>query len=295
MHQSKPSESHKEVPPRAEESKKIHLTTLCYGDYSNLGTRLFESWLRYVDWNDIKDVRIGMNAISQKYRDVVWQYATRIAASGIPVFLVQEENNQNVYKYPMMRKLFYSNFLPALTGKFVWWWDDDGWIDATPKFWDGVKRAIYSEGNPELLGHVFYINLKDSQIARINAQPWVTTPIKPNHKVRFMQGGCWIAGTKFLRKWDYPFPELRHNGGDSILGLLASQQKITTRSLPKSIRSNDSKRRGETSAWVFESSEVANHDFKIHVTPVFATLDGLEQVTRSSVSAVSRGRIKTYN
>jgi hypothetical protein len=43
-----------------------------------------------------------------------------------------------------------------------------------------------------------------------------------------MQGAWWIADPAFLARWDYPFPELRHNGGDVLLGELCRQQGAST-------------------------------------------------------------------
>lgn len=293
MPQSKPQENQPQ--PVNVPDGKLHFAALCYGDYPQLGQRLFESWLHTVQWEDIKDVRIGLNAVSDRYRDVVMQYARRIAATNVPVFVVSEQNNKNVYKYPMMRRLFYSAALPPLSSEFIWWWDDDSWLPNQAGIWTGVRRAISTPPPPSLLGHYFYINLQASQTERINKQPWVTKPIKPSQKVKFMQGGCWVARTEFLRKWDYPFTELKHNGGDSILGLLAAQQKAPMRLLPKSIRSNDSARRGETSPWVFATAEGTEHqNFQVSVLPVLPTVADALVLGNSSRSATA-GRVKTYS
>ena len=42
----------------------------------------------------------------------------------------------------------------------------------------------------------------------------------------FATGGWWIARREVLAQWDWPWPELKHNGGDCTLGELFYQQGL---------------------------------------------------------------------
>jgi hypothetical protein len=53
---------------------------------------------------------------------------------------------------------------------------------------------------------------------------------------RFATGGWWVANMDFLRRWDYPFKALHHNGGDSILGEVLRQQGLTPKHWAEGLR-----------------------------------------------------------
>jgi hypothetical protein len=70
------------------------------------------------------------------------------------------------------------------------------------------------------------------------AAPWYTgkaVPAKPS----FVTGGWWLAKTEFLSLWDYPFPELYHNGGDTILGEVCRQQGLALGKFKKGVLINN--------------------------------------------------------
>ena len=123
------------------------------------------------------------------------------------------------------------------------WFDDDSHLtDPSPSWWraaaDVVSRADY-------VGRPFKIPLNANQEAAIADQPWYTgRPLAEPHVGWFFTGGWWMARTQLLSEWGYPFRELRHNGGDVMLGQLAYQQGWRWASWFKGVAVNDSPRRG---------------------------------------------------
>jgi hypothetical protein len=78
-----------------------------------------------------------------------------------------------------------------------------------------------------------------------------------------MTGGWWVARTAFLQKWDYPFRELQHNGGDVILGELCRQQDAFMLSWHSRVTVNKAARRGEKTLRPFEPPQITyeHHNF----------------------------------
>ena len=189
---------------------------LCYGDYPDLARWLLGSLERSCPGNRLGDLRIGLNAVSQATEDLVFRFARE---APWPVTVYQPEHN--VGKYPLMRRMLYD---PVQCQPRVMWFDDDSFLDPTcgRDWWDGVAEESML---PTVLGRIHLIRQRDQQYLGIPQQPWFAGLAVPkNHTFRFVTGGWWIADSAFLRQHNYPFPELHHNGGDSILGELVRQQ-----------------------------------------------------------------------
>jgi hypothetical protein len=70
----------------------------------------------------------------------------------------------------------------------------------------------------------------------IKSQPWYNPSVGMPKKIRhrgkdtyafeFCQGAWWVAKTHILLKHDWPLAEIRHNGGDSMLGELCRHQGL---------------------------------------------------------------------
>jgi len=169
----------------------------------------------------VYDLRIGLNSISAETKDFVWSFCSRVA---VPCYVYQPP--QNVGKYPLMRRMFYDQARPL--GERVIWFDDDSYMLAeagSQTWWGRVGQLTRSH---PVVGQLWTIRQRGEQYRHIQQQPWYGgMPVLPNHVFRFATGGWWIADSTFLSTWDYPFRELYHNGGDSILGELVRQQRRT--------------------------------------------------------------------
>lgn len=187
-----------------------------YGDYPDLAWRLLNSFQQY---EHVQDFRFGLNQIGTKTRDHLNSWALQ-HYHRTPVYFYEDANGTNLGKYPLMRQMLRDRPL----AKRVMWFDDDSYIDAAggSNWW---HRAAEASRNKTQIGAIHIIVQRSHQHEVIARQPWFTRkPINHRHRFEFATGGWWIADSAFLLKWDYPFPALHHNGGDSILGELIRQQ-----------------------------------------------------------------------
>ena len=114
------------------------------------------------------------------------------------------------------------------------WFDDDSWLASPEDVWSDLRR--YQVSGATVLGSPHRIRQRGRQYEMIRRQPWYTgLPVDAHHRFTFATGAWWVADPLFLRKHDYPFPGLHHNGGDSILGELVRQQRGQILRFPRSV------------------------------------------------------------
>jgi len=187
---------------------------LLYGDYPELAKRVLGS---ISSTHLVGEVRLGLNAVSEATFSFVREWATEKSFS-VPVKTYSPSGNKNVGKYPLMSRMFVD-----LRTSHVMWFDDDSFLlDATPGWWKNVfdRAALF-----DVYGSLHRISQRGKQYLAIPQQSWFGgKPVSPRHVYNFATGGWWVGSVSFLRKWGYPFPQLQHNGGDSVLGELVRQQ-----------------------------------------------------------------------
>lgn len=201
---------------------KITVCALFYGDFPAHAKRLLESiGGDRCNPEVVEEFRIGLNEVSAETLRLVEAFVQR---SPVPVRVYVPE--KNVGKYPLMRRMFFDERSPIRTPR-VMWWDDDSYLEAKDanRWWQDVAAL-----KDTLIGQCWFRPFVGSQQAAIEAQKWFTgTPWYSRRKdgkpwFRFATGGWWIIDFEFVKKWNYPFPELHHNGGDAILSELVRQQ-----------------------------------------------------------------------
>ncbi len=199
---------------------KFTVCVLMYGDYPALAERVLGSLLRYIE-QPVWDLRIGCNEVSPRVEKLVRTYAARFQSAGRmhPRNLYVAE--RNMYKYPMMRQMWYTH---EVTTPYVMWFDDDSWIldSADPAWFDLVAQHMQSA---EMLGSIWRMKLYGKQPAWVKARPWYTgKPVYAGQHVLFVTGGWWTIRTSILKEWDWPDPDIKHYGGDMMLGQLMRQR-----------------------------------------------------------------------
>jgi len=201
--------------------------TVCaviYGDYEPLARKLLESLKGN---RHVRDIRLGLNSAGPATREYVHSWAAD-QFDRHPIYIYQPKENANIGKYPLMRQMFRHGNLADR----IMWFDDDSYIDpsAGADWWD---RADQVSRKATQVGAIHSIMQRARQHEVIVQQPWYTRkPLNGRHRFKFITGGWWIAKSDFIRKWDYPWPDLYHNGGDSILGELMRQQGKALSSFP---------------------------------------------------------------
>lgn len=199
------------------------IQVLLYGDHHQLARRCLESIVASADWSLISDLRVGCNEICGETAAYLADVFRRVP---VPSYAYAERTGRNVLKYPLMRRMFYDPRVP-MRAQHVMWFDDDSYLwTKDPEWWERMHDIAATN---HLVGKRYRLrgtNPPPRVVAAIEAQPWYRErKIPRGREYRFCQGGWWIARYSSLKRWDYPFPELKHNGGDTILGALAHQQE----------------------------------------------------------------------
>lgn len=161
------------------------------------------------------EFRLGFNASSSAVKRFTWELFCD-APGGVSVVDCPE----NIYKYPMMRRLFYC---APWSKQYVMWFDDNSYIDpGTHAVSDWLARVVSQLRGAELLGSVHKTALVGDQQTWIRAQPWYQgRPVKSY--VTHINDSWWAARAEPLINADWPHPALRHHGGDVMLGALWQQ------------------------------------------------------------------------
>jgi hypothetical protein len=188
-------------------------TTICcliYGDYPKLADRC----LRPISelYKHGVEVRIGCNDMSKATEDVINQLFS--PSDNLTVI----KNSPQIYKYPMMRKLF--NCKPIVTDK-VMWFDDDSYIkDPNPVAWLKSVESLMIDKKADMIGSLYHIPVspKQKEWRRLHCS-WFKVGMHTG-KTLFATGGWWAISTNVLVQYDWPHPLLKHRGGDVLLGEL---------------------------------------------------------------------------
>jgi hypothetical protein len=194
---------------------------LLYGDYPELAVRCLTPLLSAAPNPFFISLRVGLNDVSKATHDIVMDLLARRAGPAETIVYASPINRR---KYPMMRKMFYDEAHPVQTNAIMWF-DDDTYLDSpVPPTWFHTAYHSFIDGAMFAVGGSVYRKVwTDGQRAVIPEQVWAgKMPLEP--KARFVTGGWWMARTAFLQAYGYPFVELVHNGGDTLLGELVRQR-----------------------------------------------------------------------
>jgi len=199
---------------------------LLYGpeDHHELHKRCVQSFMATVPMARI-DLRIGSNALNAKSLAMVDQYVEQ-------GFVTKHyRHDENIYKYPLMREMFYDPDHPIET-KWLLWFDDDSICDVEPSWLNILGIHIgqhHRDKEAHMIGakYVWSCNRKQKDIMAARpwhtGRPWRGQNGKPNpngNKVIFAAGGFWALTTEAMRAADIPDlgTGLTHNGGDWQIG-----------------------------------------------------------------------------
>jgi hypothetical protein len=201
----------------------ITLCVLCYGDHVELAQRCLGSirrGLTHAPAGVVTEIRIGQNACSAELQAFVKLWSEEVTATfGQPVRVYTPDTN--VGKYPLMRRMFYDT--PPLD-QWVMWFDDDSYFqdDLRVSWWLSLQKAM---ADADMLGQLWLMPMAGNQWEWIQQQHWYNKTLgKPTKLAKgelafeFCQGAWWVMRTEMIRRLGWPFPELHHNGGDSMLG-----------------------------------------------------------------------------
>lgn len=206
-------------------AKKFTICVLLYGDHEHLAFRCLRSIVHTVPTAQY-ELRIGMNEVGNGTLTLVSDFIRgwRIAPEHV------YQSDVNIGKYPLMRRMFHDTDAP-LTTPYTMWFDDDTFLrEGHPDWLATLELAMQAMPEKCMIGSTYTQKLRGNQAAWIKAQPWWNgKPVPPTHTVKFVTGGWWCINTDLLETYDWPSPQLIHNGGDVMLGELCRQQDIPLR------------------------------------------------------------------
>ena len=198
---------------KAQALVKFLVCALFYGDFPLLAQRCAAS-LKALRATGQVDMRIGLNDVSPMAREAI-----ESALPGVETISASPQ----IYKFPMMRRLVQEYNGDAT---HLMWFDDDTCLLPGTHAGTWLRSvAMRAENTAGSLGSVYVQRLSERQKDWIRAQPWFTGRELAD-EVKFNTGGWVVVPLAVLRQWDWPGPELHHNGGDMVLGALLQQQGL---------------------------------------------------------------------
>ncbi len=173
------------------------------------------------------DIRLGLNEVSPGVGDYVLGWAAEAARRyDLPILVYRPE--RNAFKYPLMRRMFHVPVEGHPLGEYVMWFDDDAYLEPGFRWW----RMLEYAADKDMIGQLQYWFVQGRQFEWVKRQWWynpeVGEPLLARGRPSFLfaQGSWWVIRSEVLRKYDWPVPQLRHNGGDALLGELFRQQRL---------------------------------------------------------------------
>lgn len=203
---------------------KVTVCVLCYGDHHDLHKKCITSILATIPGKRL-DLRVATNAAVQPTIDMIDEYVRQ----GFITKHYRHDNND--YKYPVMREMFWDKSHP-ITTKWVLWFDDDSICDVDPNWFNILATHIsqHHKGNEaHMIGASFTWTTNARQRAIFASRPWYknrpwrTQDGKPSpngNRIIFAAGGFWAITLEAIRAADIPDlgTGLTHNGGDWQIG-----------------------------------------------------------------------------
>jgi hypothetical protein len=207
---------------------------LFYGDHPELAQRCLDS-LRGLPYTTA-ELRIGLNAVpdTSKTQDIVRSMVEDRHLDASNVY----ESTENIYKYPMMRRMFHDPDNPILT-PHIMWFDDDSFFRTDEitrmDLWFSALSTHMEKAS--MLGAVYKLGLSGNQRAFIEDQEWYND--KPvGDSFTFITGGWWCLRADIVKEFDWPVADLAHRGGDTLLGELLRQHDHTLKHFTRNVAIN---------------------------------------------------------
>jgi GT2 family glycosyltransferase len=225
----------------------VTICVLAYGPHAALARRFLSSLYTYTDPR-LFYLRVGLNEAGSATRRLVRAYAARF--KNITVFT----EPKNIFKYPMMRRMFNE---PPLSTLWTIWCDDDTHF-TRPDWLQRLGIKIECAIEVSMWGKPYVLWRRDQVILDwIKAAGWYCgLPCirgQDPHgndaaKFCFATGGFWAIRTDVLRQLNWPDPRLIHTTGDFLLGEALRQNRLTLGRFDYGVRINDALRRNPKEA-----------------------------------------------
>lgn len=198
----------------------VCVCVLFYGageKYLSLAKRVLNAPMRQLANLDV-EFRFGCNAVGESTREYLQEQAS--------VYFQRTlffEETQNVFKYPIMRRMFNEKMIKA---PVTIWFDHDSYIEPDVDVEAWLSRVVRQLGSCKMIGSIHKGKLNDAQLRWVNRQLWANEEAEP-HYLPYATGSWWAINTDVLYSYNWPPPNLQQKGGDLLLGELFKQQKLS--------------------------------------------------------------------
>ena len=191
----------------------VTICVLLYGEHFELCRRFLHSLYTKTPVDAFR-LRAGLNAVCDATRALVSETAEEYGN------LTLIDSPQNIYKCPMMRRLFTE---PPIETEWTLWFDDDSF----PARADWLQSlALSIEASPEnaMWGLPMLMEPDPPLIEFTKVAPWfrgkeLTRNSRTNAiNYQFIVGGYWAIKTEVIRHLDWPDRRLLHFEDDYLLG-----------------------------------------------------------------------------
>ena len=219
----------------------LTICALFYGDHAALAARC----LGGLDDNlaagrpFIGDIRLGLNEVSRGVTDYILGWAEEAAIRhSLPILVYRPDCN--AFKYPLMRRMIHGEVHGHPLGDLVMWQDDDAHLEQGFDW----KHMLDFMARQDMIGHIYYWYVQGAQAEWVKRQPWHDPRVDGTETRNgrpvflFAQGSWWVIRSEILQRYDWPIRELKHNGGDALLGELFRQQGLRLANYSHRVRVN---------------------------------------------------------
>lgn len=163
------------------------------------------------------EFRFGFNAVGAETKAYVQEAIEHNFHGAMCI-----EPEENIFKYPIMRRMLHERPLRA---PVTMWFDDDSCLAPNCDVARWLPRVLKLLDTYAMVGSLYRQRLLGGQAEWIKSQWWYNRkPIQPY--VKFITGGWWAIRSSALLRFDWPIPDLKHRGGDVMLGALCAQQDL---------------------------------------------------------------------
>lgn len=216
--------------------------TICglfYGDYPELSSRFLDNLYRYTDPAAFQ-LRAGLNAVCDETKRAVAAMAEEYG--NVSVY----ESSENIYKCPMMRRLFHE--LP-LESEWVLWFDDDSHVRGPAWILD-LALTMQSHPETEFFGALYRMDVGEGLEKFITGARWYRgiprerEPSDDRPIITFPTGGFWAIRTERIFEADWPDVRLQHFQTDFTLGEAMRQLGCGMGRFESGVMISDAPRRG---------------------------------------------------
>jgi hypothetical protein len=195
----------------------ISVCALLYGPHYDLHKRCLKSILDSDPHESVKDFRVALHDVEAGSGTFVYTWAELMGRKWKkPVYVYRPSQN---LKYPTMRWIL--RHKGEEPGDYIMWFDDDSYLTGQKDFWPKVSKQMLKH---DMIGQHWFWPPQGNQLGWIKDQPWYNPdagdlPVfRAKSSFEFCQGAWWVARRQMLLDLNWPVPELRHCGGDSMLG-----------------------------------------------------------------------------